>query len=213
MGQYYRPCILKKNWKTAKNTVKASILCYDVNNGAKLMEHSYIGNGLVRRIEYLLANDFNGYPFVWCGDYADTIETKTGSHDFYADANHFIYKDYESDDDDRSKAYNALMENTPRVWKDSDTGDYDPYRNIPYYKYLINYSKKEYCIMPKKKKGVWQVNPLPLLTCRGNGLGSGDYTRIDGRIGIWAFDRIGLSNDKNNIKGFKRISGVFKMDL
>lgn len=219
MGQYYRPCVLKKNWKTAKQPVAATLLCYDFDNGAKLMEHSWIGNGLVRRIEYLLANDFNGYPFVWCGDYADTIETHAGIHDFYTDANYFIYKDYDGDSDDTTAKYYALKGTIPQLW--DGEGKYNPYQYIPYYKYLVNYTKKEYCIMPKHTQKKYQVNPLPLLTCSGNGLGGGDFTLVkrsynyktDNRIGSWAFDRIGLSNDKNDIKGFKKIKSYFPSDI
>lgn len=210
MGQYYRPCVLKKNWKTAKQPVTASLLCYDFNNGAKLMEHSWIGNGLVRRIEYLLANEFKGYPFVWCGDYADEVKTHKGVHDFYTDANHFIYKDYDSCCDDITAKYHALMGTIPQLW--DGEGKYNPYQYIPYYKYLVNYTKKEYCIMPKHTQKKYQVNPLPLLTCSGNGRGGGDYGIEDKRVGSWAFDRIGFTNSKRDIKGFKEIDGFFEND-
>ena len=86
-----------------------------------------------------------------------------------------------------------------------------PYKTIPYYKYLVNYSKKQYCIIPANKKG-WQVHPLPLLTCSDNGRGGGDYCLDDNRVGSWAFDRIGVTNDRALFKGFKQISGIFKMD-
>ena len=210
MGQYYRPCVLKKNWKTAKQPVAASLLCYDFDNGAKLMEHSWIGNGLVRRIEFLLANEFKGYPLVWCGDYADEMETRTGSHDFYTDANRFIYKDYDGDSDDTTAKYYALKGTIPQLW--DGKGVFNPYQYIPYYKYLVNYTKKEYCIMPKKKKGEWQVNPLPLLTCNSNGRCGGDYRIEDERVGSWAYNRIGLTNSKRDIKGFKEIDGFFEED-
>lgn len=210
MGQYYRPSILKKNWKLAKQPVAATLLCYDYNNGAKLMEHSYIGNGLVRRIEFLLANEFKGYPLVWCGDYADEVTTRTGEHDVYTDANRFIYKHYDSDCDDTTAKYYALKGIIPQLW--DGKGAFNPYQYIPYYKYLVNYTKKEYCVMPKNKKGKWQVNPLPLLTCNSNGRGSGDYGIEDERVGSWAFDRIGLTNDIKEVKGFKVISGIFALD-
>lgn len=201
MGQYYRPCVLKKNWRTAKQPVSATLLCHDFNNGAKLMEHSWIGNGLVRRIEFLLANEFKGYPFVWCGDYADEIKTRTGIHDFYNDANCFI---------NTTAKYYALKGTIPQLW--NGEGEYNPYQYIPYYKYLVNYTKKEYCIMPKEKKGEWQVNPLPLLTCNSNGRGGGDYGIEDDRVGSWAYNRIGLTNSEKEIEGFKEIDGFFERD-
>ena len=86
MGQYYKACVLKKNWKQAKNTIEVALSSYDFENGAKLMEHSYIGNSYVRSVEHLLSDKFKGYPFVWCGDYADKVEGALGSHNIYDEA-------------------------------------------------------------------------------------------------------------------------------
>ena len=213
MGQYYNPSILKKNWKTADNPVSASLKCYDFGNGAKLMEHSYIGNSFARSMEYLLANDYKGHPFVWCGDYADHVETKTGEHDIYNDASHFIYEDYDSPTNDKkSKKYLALKDSIPAMpeWKVGEK--WNPYETIPYYKYLVNYTKKQYCVVPVFDSKKHQVHPLPLLTCSGNGRGGGDYGLDDERVGSWAFDRIGLTNDEDEVAGFKEINGVFELD-
>ena len=217
MGQYYRPCVLKKNWKTANNPVLASLLCYDFDNGAKLMEHSYIGNWLVRSMEYLLANQFKGMPFVWVGDYADSVQTRTGEHDLYHDANTTIYKDYDGDGDGKKEAYVKLRASIPVMYQgkewaspNSKEDEFNPYMNYPYYRYLVNYTKKQYCIMPKYSKKEWRINPLPLLTCSGNGRGGGDYHKGDARVGSWAFDRIGITNSKNEIKGFTLIDSHFE---
>ena len=43
MGQYYTPIIIRGN-------SKSTYLCYDYDNGAKLMEHSYFGNGFVETV-------------------------------------------------------------------------------------------------------------------------------------------------------------------
>jgi hypothetical protein len=213
MGQYFNPSILKKNWKTAKNPVLVSLKCYDFGNGAKLMEHSYIGNSFVRSMEYLLANDYKGHPFVWCGDYADHIETKTGDHDIYHDASLFIYEDYDSPTNDKkSRKYLALKDSIHAMPEDVEGKVWNPYETIPYYKYLVNYTKKQYCIVPEFSTDEYQVHPLPLLTCSGNGRGGGDYGIDDERVGIWAYDRIGLTNDEIEISGFKEINGVFELD-
>lgn len=224
MGQYYRPCILKKNWKSVKKPIEATLLSFDFNNGQKLVEHSFIGNWLVRSMEYLLANQYKGMPFVWVGDYAKNVKTKSGTHNLYEDADRFIYRDYDGDDDRKSKAYVKLRASIPLMYQgeewerpNSKKDEFNPYMNYPYYRYLVNYSKKEYCIMPKYNKKEWRINPLPILTCSGNGLGSGDYCkqtddydwRKDKRIGSWAFDRIGLTNKKNEIEGFTLIDGYF----
>lgn len=216
MGQYYNPSVLRKNWKTAKNPVLVSLKCYDFGNGAKLMEHSYIGNSFVRSMEYLLANDYKGHPFVWCGDYADPVTTKTGERDIYHDASLFLYEDYDSPNNDKkSKKYLALKDSIPAMPEYVEGKVWNPYETIPYYKYLVNYTKKQYCIVPffKSQSNEYQVHPLPLLTCSGNGRGLGDYNiDTDERVGSWAFDKIGLTNDEDEVAGFKEIDGFFKLD-
>ena len=57
MGQYYRPSILKVNHKLAKNPVEATLRSWDFQNGAKLMEHSWIGNSLVNAFIHLIGED------------------------------------------------------------------------------------------------------------------------------------------------------------
>lgn len=210
MGQYYKPAILRKNWKMANNAVKATLSCYDYDNGAKLMEHSYISNSFVRSVEHLLANEFKGYPFVWVGDYADEVETKTGKHNIYHDAYEVIY----TKDDSKRKSYERLRNGIPAMPEWIEGKKYNPYATIPYYKYLVNYSKKEFCIVPENIEGEWQVHPLPLLTCSGNGRGGGDYrVETDKRVGSWAYDKIGLTNDVSELYGFKFIDGIFALDM
>jgi hypothetical protein len=64
MGQYYRPVILN-----ADDEVTAWVRCYDYQNGAKLMEHSYLGNNFVMAVDMLLLE--NAQRLVWAGDYAE----------------------------------------------------------------------------------------------------------------------------------------------
>lgn len=71
MGQYYYPTIISKRKKDGKLVVMKAFSPHDYSNGAKLMEHSYVNNYLVKECENALATDFYGYPFVWVGDYAD----------------------------------------------------------------------------------------------------------------------------------------------
>ena len=72
MGQYYLAIILGE--KTDNKEIIRLFLdahCYD--NGAKLGEHSYVGNKFVSAIEYLLSPKGMFYKsrIVWAGDYAD----------------------------------------------------------------------------------------------------------------------------------------------
>ena len=178
MGQYYKGVILNEE----KTEVINALNCYAHNNGAKLMEHSYIGNHYVRAYEHLLATTFKGKPFVWCGDYADT--------DWYSKGWTF--------DDDKAKDnfYDKYGYNFEGSYIDTDFYPSLPYNKLRYYKYILNYDTKQYVKLPKHKKGVWQIHPLPLLCADGNGRGGGDYNGInENMVGIWAYNHIGVGND------------------
>lgn len=190
MGQYYRPIVLKKNWKTAKQPVETTLCPYDYDNGAKLMEHSYVGNGFVAAMLYLVANYHYGKPFVWCGDYADEPET----HEHKEGVN--LYCEACELEDNK-----GLNPNIPE------------FKDIPNYKYIINLTKKVYVEVPECDPNKWQVHPLPLLTAYGNGRGCGDYRINDERVGSWAFDKIGVSNNEGDVEGLKKVSGYFKLDF
>lgn len=201
MGQYYRPCILKKNWKLATQPIAATVCPYDYDNGAKLTEHSYIGNNFVSVVAQLLGGKYFGHPFVWCGDYADSVKVRGKDCDLYTKANEYTYKYYHNATSyDTSKKYDKIRGMVEDEWKD--------------FKYLINLTKKVYVKLPKydKKQGKWRVHPLPLLTALGNGRGGGDYRLKNKKVGSWAFDRIGMSNDDKDIEGMKKVSGYFKLD-
>ena len=191
MGQYYNPTILEKDWKKkSKNTnsvVAASLCCYDFDNGAKLMEHSWVGNNFVGAVAHLLATEFKGYPFVWVGDYADEAE----GVDVYRSALNW----------QRTPEYKNLANKLQE------------HEKLPTYKYIVNYTKKEYCTIPEDNKDEWQIHPLPILTCSGNGRGGGDFYNKDindERVGSWAYDRIGVTNNKKEFAGFKEINSHFE---
>ena len=65
MGQYYSAVILKEDKIRVKHFLNPR--CY--NNGAKLMEHSWMKNSFVGAFESLLLH--NPLNIVWAGDYAD----------------------------------------------------------------------------------------------------------------------------------------------
>ena len=65
MGQYYKAIILNED----KKTIKAHATSWDYQSGSKLMEHSWMLNDFVARVEIELLN--NPQILVWAGDYAD----------------------------------------------------------------------------------------------------------------------------------------------
>ena len=206
MGQYYRGVILSKNTKKSeKIIVKQSFCCYAHDNGAKLMEHSYVGNWYVKEYEKALAEEFYGYPLVWSGDYADShFDT-----DVYSKALEFV---------DKATRKNAkalgYRKNKNSRWGDEFIRDgitasekslaiATPYEELTTtYEYIINFTKKMFVRIPKKTGNGLLIHPLPLLCADGNGRGGGDYEGTNMElIGSWAFDRIGVANElPKNIK-------------
>jgi hypothetical protein len=216
MGQYYRGVILGKTSKRKKKViVKKAYCCYAHGNGAKLMEHSYVGNWYVKAYEQALANDFYGYPFVWVGDYADEMFNT----DVYTKANVFI--DNVTKRNAKKKGFYPVGYNFEKVFADgfvekaNDTEfaekviTKDNADKVDTFKYIINLDKKEVVTMPEIKEDDWAIHPLPLLCADGNGRGGGDYHGInEDMVGIWAYDRIGMSNELPD--GFKLIKIDFK---
>lgn len=177
MGQYFKPCVLSKNYKTNKKTpVIASLTSWDYSNGAKLMEHSWVGNRFVKAAIKLIAM-YKAHPFVWCGDYADErfINQDNKECNAYEIANSFDVERF----DEMTKEHNVEEE----------------------YKYIINYTKRQYVEIPDYDENVWTIHPLPLLCADGNERGGGDYHGINmDVVGSWAYDRIGVTNKRPHYK-------------
>ena len=198
MGQYYRGVVLGKTTKKSKKIiVKQAYCCYAHDNGAKLMEHSYVGNSYVKAYENALANEFYGYPFVWAGDYGDGLFDKLP----YDEACDFIDKKIES----RAKKqkyykveynnYEKLLKNGEIV-KKAEEDFVEKIKSTETYKYIINFDKKVAVKIPDESRTNLIIHPLPLLCADGNGRGGGDYHGSNMElVGSWAYDRIGIDNE------------------
>ena len=227
MGQYYKAIVLKKEWKETQKPIRAALSPYDFDNGAKLMEHSYVRNNYVSAFMHLvheLDKDRSGLPCVWCGDYADTFSTEglplfekintdtqkieiVGGFNAYNEAHEWITKD-----DDKSDEYKEVL---------NLIEDY----NMHNYRYIINHTKKQYVKVPAYEKDKWIIHPLPILLAYGNGLGLGDYndeicTNPDEQdwdkrkyvkkhnakfVGTWAYDTISVTNNEADAEGYTKI--------
>lgn len=173
MGQYYIPVNID-NLEYLES--------WDFGNGAKLMEHSYIGNDFVNAVELLLVEGgrWDGNRLVWAGDYADPFESAEGNYYFMAHR--------ESNGHNQLKA-DGLIHACP-----------DNYR------YICNLDTKEYVDKQSISANTdgWQIHPLPLLTADGNGRGGGDYHGTDMRyIGSWSGNKISIRTEVP--EGFKQI--------
>lgn len=228
MGQYYKCVVLKNDWKETNKPVRAALSSYDFDNGAKLMEHSYVHNNYVGAFMHLvheLDKDRSGLPCVWCGDYADTFATEglpliertnpdtqkpetVGGFQAYCEACDWMDKD----DDNKSDEYLAVLD----LVKDAPKH---------YYNYIINHTKKQYVEVPKYDKDKWYIHPLPILLSDGCSRGGGDYhdeicTNPEEKdwdkreyvkkhnaqfVGLWAYDTISVTNKKADTEGYTKI--------
>lgn len=202
MGQYYKPIVLKQNWKEEEQPIAGTLSPYDYDNGAKLMEHSYVGNDFVkaamRMIEFI--GKGKAVPFVWCGDYADPVDTSkhpvkkdengnlVGGIDLYSCAYAWI------GDDKDSKEYEDLKNALQNV----STGEKC---------YIINETKKQFARIPDYDEDKWLIHPLPILCADGNGRGGGDYGYYASQnmklVGTWAHDEIRLAEKKADTEGYE----------
>lgn len=196
MGQYYTPLLIDSNGN------ETTLSAHAFNNGMKLMEHSYIGNNLVN-IALSLING-NPYTVAWIGDYADddfdycTDRTREnlGKHYTSAWKRDQTDEEYQADKDKQVQLYSGEREEF--IKEDTENKGFLINRTKMVYidlssYYLQNRWEEEY----KGEKYFMCINPLPLLTACGNGLGGGDYLgTMQDAIGSWAFDEIMFSFDK-----------------
>jgi len=209
MGQYYRPVFL-----TEKSKPISFAVSYDFGSGAKLMEHSWRLNPFVRFIENQLL--IQPQRLVWAGDYADNEDPKTLTN---AEIKELSDEKSEYWNSTKLKAEGvnlyslsktvAKITHDEEIPKDKSKYDYNYKKVAPLTaKYLINYDKKEFVNktkVPKDSDG-WQMHPLPILTCEGNGRGGGDFGGESKLIGSWSRDRIGVVTKKSDIpKDFKEV--------
>lgn len=190
MGQYYHGVVFSRGL-TGMRVIEP----WSYDNGAKLMEHSYVGNDVVNA----MYNEILDTPkvVVWLGDYSD---------ERYGD----IWEKRISDDE-----FDHIF---GKVWK--EPGHYkkieDYVVNLPTKHFLVNHSRKEYLDLadyqdsnPPDEYG-FVIDPLPILTAAGNGRGGGDY---DGScmeyVGRWAFDRIEYTNDVN-VERYSKLDIFFR---
>jgi hypothetical protein len=177
MGQYYKVIILgEKPTEEIQSEQQAEIIRlalkpYNYAQGAKIMEHSYIGNEFVSLAEYLLCplGMFYKSRIVWAGDYADG-EPTTGQNLYHA-----------------APEPQLLFS----VANDFNTGDY---------RYIVNHTKHEFvdkqrCLEQQSDDDAGGLipHPLPLLVSEGNGCGGGDYWGpSEDDCGRWARDVISM---------------------
>ena len=206
MGQYYKAIFINENQKPI-----ASVSSYDFGSGAKLMEHSWTKNSFVRFVERQLM--VTPQRVVWGGDYADNEEPSTLTP---MEIKSLVDEDsdYWNSEVIKEKGVNlySLSETIGKLTSNEEVKnkyEHDFKEIAPLTaKYLINHDKKQFVDKTKTPKDAegWQVHPLPLLTCEGNGRGGGDFRGESDLIGLWARNRISVATKKSEIpKEFKEL--------
>jgi hypothetical protein len=159
MGQYYYPIILD-----AEGKIVIWMCANAYSNGAKLTEHSFIGNEFVSTFEFGLSPEgiYHKSRVVWAGDYAkpDTDE----SENLYHKCNE--YSEVRPRKKETTK-YRFVVNHSKRLFVDKT--------KVP------------------KDRGGFALHPLPLLTAEGNVCGGGDYRGLSEHlVGTWARDVISV---------------------
>jgi len=189
MGQYFKAVIAKGDNKEFQ--VRDVVACWYAGDfgGAKLMEHSYVGNDFVGIVTDKLA-EIGPARLRWTGDYGDENAKLYGTHEY----NGKVYE-------------NNLFQATEDMNIEDDDWSGKKYR------FGINHDKKEYFDLqdcPEDSYG-YIVHPLPLLCCDSNGRGGGDFNQEDhpsyNLIGSWAGDTVSVSFTEP--QGYKKIEPGF----
>ena len=197
MGQYYQIIILAEkpsNDEEEPGNQQTEIIRLALNphnymQGAKIMEHSYIGNDFVSLAEYMLSplGMFYKSRLVWAGDYANT-EPATGQNLYHM------------------KHAPQLLFSCSKDFRATD------------YRYIVNHTKREFVDKQRCSERYGDdydgliIHPLPLLVSEGNGLGGGDYFGTGNHnCGLWARDIISLERTRPLFEeGFTEFITKFK---
>lgn len=188
MGQYYAAVILDEEGQPTHVTRP-----WDFNNGAKLMEHSWLKNDFVFAVETLLVNTEAPRRLVWAGDYADP-EPGTETNLWHDTG---VLEPYRPDVPALGEQYNwrndeQVIERDPEIRPNAWPVIMPRVESYPF---LVNWDKKLY--IDKREVGDpddegWTLHPMPLLTAEGCGRGGGDYRGEDDWVGSWARDHLML---------------------
>jgi hypothetical protein len=161
MGQYYIAVILDSEG----NFIRTWVHPHNHSNGAKLMEHSFIGNKFVSAVESLLCREgmFYKSPLVWAGDYADMEPEEEAN----------LYR---------------LAELPPNEKKMLQPEA----KNMSAYRYIVNHTKGEY--VQKNEVEKIHPLPLLTAAGNGRGGGDYDGEDME-LVGTWSGHVISLEKE------------------
>ena len=179
MGQYFICVFLAEDGKYIRAFVDPS----SYSHGAKLAEHSYVGNSVMNSIEFMLSPSgiFYKSRLVWAGDYANPETQGTEGGGPGSGPNPYTL-------------YSACHDQMHKMVYLNNKSDYQ---------YILNHTKKLFI----DKKKIKEIHPLPLLVAEGNGHGNGDYY-ADGKehCGTWARDVISVNDSTEGYEEFAELN-------
>ena len=213
MGQYYR-ILMKRDGKILVNAREIEDHGYVM---AKLMEHSYLGNDLMRAVAAELEK--GPVRLAWVGDYSNQGGDRGDGDDVSVVTNGEVtFNDVWND-----AAIDESVTNGGKVSR-------IVFPSVKSFKYagklFVNYTKEEYVdfdayiklslpdnpAIGKKRLVEWCVSPVSLLTAIGNDRGGGDYRSSRpnyAKVGRWAWDEVEII-DGQPPPLFKKLNIYFK---
>lgn len=189
MGQYYRPVVGDVSGKDI--TVYGRSVDGKYVGGAKLMEHSWIGNPCMECVAKLLYK--NPQRLAWIGDYAK-------QSDFEG-----VFKAGRHIED------SVAVPDVEKVWEIETPPGFKSDERIDFldHKYFVNHEQKKYLDIDEYRdrsalEGDDCIHPISLLTAIGNGRGGGDFfNRIQMKfVGIWSWNLVSVEDEP--LQGFEK---------
>lgn len=172
MGQYYGIINIDK---------KQHIYPHDLDNGAKIMEWSYIGNKMTNALMNLLGGEWKGDRVYVVGDYADTC---TDPSEVWVSAYKTAMQELEIEEDGEGDEAHSLYMAMDEIFKNvSGRVNIENHG----YRIIINRNKGVYIDLKhcpieyawydkdEDEGGVLRIHPLSLLLAMGNDRGGGDF--------------------------------------
>jgi hypothetical protein len=215
MGQYYRAVSINR---------KQAVSPYDYDNGAKLMEHSFLTNSYLNVVMMLLSagGAWHKTRLVWAGDYSEQKQDEL----IPAKVKAAYSKWYDKTEPEYALKYpeNRIPNLYNLVTKMGKNGKIPSFgfqvirpaeptqEDVKLLRFIVNHTKKEFVDLtkcPKDKKNFgWELHPLSLLTCDSFGSG-GSYHGENKYRGTWVGDVISAEPFMPAID-FKEIKPNFK---
>lgn len=185
--QDYKGIILNSNKKTYpnKNKVSAVVNPNDYNDGAKLMEHSYLGNRTLCAFEELINKErgkYAGNSIIWAGSQSNNEPYSL----------------------DKQKVNIYTISNKYGTKISGLEGNH--------YRYIINEDKKLYIDTDRIEPDEYgfRIHPLPLLCADVDLSKTNDYKGLNGaQIGKWKRNVVVVSDNKPSDE-YKEINILFK---